>query len=413
MDAVTSRLERLGEEVARVSDASASPLDTLSRVRRRLQSASSAEKRSLRSGLWVLVPAAALVLTAVVGVLLVRAPRSDRTAALFFTVNGVRERAAEGKFVEASRAPVEVRFSEGTQVDVMPASGLHVLDNDSRHVGLLLARGSARLHVAHRPPRQWTVRAGPFLVRVTGTRFEVSWAPNARRFELDLSDGSVQVSGPHLPRGRSLVAGERLEVYVETGQMTLSRGPASPGPDKTASAAPTPAPTSDEKPTPAAASESDAAAPAWQRLARARQYRAALAEVEAQGFDSVVERSSAAELRLLVDTARFGGQPRRARDALLALRRRFGARGETAFLLGKLEADHFGASEEALRWFAAYLNESPRGVLREQARGRSLELLRRIDPQRAHAAAQRYLKEYPGGAYASLARELVEPATVR
>lgn len=413
MDGVTSRLEKLGEEVRRVSDAAALRQDTLVRVRRRLLQPPRPEQRRSSYALWVLAPSMAFVLMAVVGLIVVRASRTERVAELAFLVNGTEQHAAKGAFIEADEVPVDVRFSEGTSIAVMPKSGLHVLDGDAQHVGLLLARGSARLSVKRLPSRQWTVRAGPFLVRVTGTRFEVSWDPNARRFQLDLSEGCVEVAGPHLPRGRSLVAGERLEVQVETGQMTLSAGPSSVAPEPTATPAPVPAPASDPRTAFLPSSASGAEPCSWQGLARAGEHRAALARVEAEGFGNVLERANAVDLKLLADTARFGGQPRRARDALLFLRKRFGARGETAFLLGKIEADHSGAPREALRWFESYLAEAPGGVLREQALGRTLELLRGVDPARARSAAERYLREYPAGAYASLARKLAEPGKTR
>jgi hypothetical protein len=414
MDRVTERLEKLGEEVARHSDASAAPQDTLASVRRRLAQGSAIDRQRLRDRrVWLLVPSVALALVSVVGLILARAPRSDQAEALRLSVNGVEERAAEGEFVEANQEPVELRFSEGTRIEVMPGSGLHVLDRSSEHVRLLLARGSARLEVVHRPSRQWTVTAGPFLVRVTGTRFELGWDPSAHRFELNLSEGRVEVAGPNLPRGRPLVAGEHLEVFVQTGQMTLSRGSVPPKPDTSASQTlpPAPAPGAGEPPAPS--SRASTTAPSWQQLAASGQYRAALADVEAQGFEHVLGRSSAADLRLLADTARFGGQPRRARDALLSLRKRYGVRGETAFVLGKMEADQLGQPGAALRWFETYLGEAPRGVLREQALGRSLELLRGADRDRARTAAERYLREYPGGAYASLAKRVVDAGAAR
>src|SRR5690606_15871064 len=72
--------------------------------------------------------------------------------------------------------------------------------------------------------------------------------------------------------------------------------------------------------------------------------------------------------------ARDHGRPELARDALLALRKKHGTHGETAYLLGKVHADQLNSPAEAIRWFDTYLSESPQGALAEQALGRLVEL---------------------------------------
>jgi hypothetical protein len=87
-----------------------------------------------------------------------------------------------------------------------------------------------------------------------------------------------------------------------------------------------------------------------------------------------------------------------------------GARGRSAFLLGKLAADHLGASGEAITWFQTYLAEEPSGGLAEQALGRVVELRHRSgDTAGAKKAAETYLARYPSGAYAALAKSLASP----
>ena len=427
MDRVTLRLETLGREVARVSDVGASPDATLSRVKQRLQG-KVAERQ--RVPFWwrprVMLPVGAVAMLAVALALVTLELRRGAPSSVQWSIAGRAAQGSDGGFVEARDKPVQLRFTEGTRVDVLPGSGLHVLEEDPQRVALVLERGSVHLAVTSGSGIRWSVRAGPFVVRVTGTRFDIRWQPEARRFQLDLSEGSVEVSGPHLPRGRRIVAGERLVVHVESGEMTISRtaeasqastelapaqggecAPNMPAPSTAASSGPSSPPSADSCSSPKAPAQTPSATASWQRLAQTGKYRAAMALVLAEGFARVLARSSASDVRLLVDTARFAHRPRLAQQALGTLRNKHGARGQSAFLLGKIAADQLGARAEALKWFEAYLREAPNGALREQALGRSLELVRHGDPARARRAARRYLAEYPGGAYAALAKKVV------
>jgi hypothetical protein len=144
----------------------------------------------------------------------------------------------------------------------------------------------------------------------------------------------------------------------------------------------------------------------WRELAAAGKYNEALAAAEHAGFAQEIERASAQDLASLADAARYSGRPALAKQALLGQRRRFGARGASAFLLGKIAADQQGAGGEAARWFETYLAEEPNGALAEQALGRLLQM-RKGDPALGRATAERYLARYPKGAQAALARSLV------
>ena len=91
------------------------------------------------------------------------------------------------------------------------------------------------------------------------------------------------------------------------------------------------------------------------------------------------------------------------------MRRRFGSRGRSAFLLGKIAADQLRSPGDAATWFETYLREDPGGALAEQALGRLVELRQRGAPEVARTTAQRYLAAYPRGSYAALARSLLGP----
>jgi hypothetical protein len=143
-------------------------------------------------------------------------------------------------------------------------------------------------------------------------------------------------------------------------------------------------------------------------LAAAGKYDEALVAIERAGFAQEIERASSQDLAALADAARYAARPALAKQALLAQRRRFGVRGSSAFVLGKIAADQQGTTADAVRWFETYLREEPNGSLAEQALGRVLEL-RKGDPSSARATAERYLARYPNGIHAPLARSLLSP----
>jgi hypothetical protein len=237
----------------------------------------------------------------------------------------------------------------------------------------------------------------------------------------------VIVNGPQLPSDRVIVAGEQLVVSATRMELralpsSTSRSTASPAaPAPTTSAAPA-VPASDPAQAaggggaapsgagsvlaPGAGTESPRAEVSWKALARAGKHKEAMDAAEAAGFSGEVARASSSELMALSDAARFAGRPARAKEALLALRKRFGARGQSAFLLGKIAADQLRSPGEAAVWFETYLQEEPGGALAEQALGRLMEIRKR-DAGAARLVAERYLARYPTGAYAALARSLV------
>jgi len=126
----------------------------------------------------------------------------------------------------------------------------------------------------------------------------------------------------------------------------------------------------------------------------------------------VLRRESAGSLIALGDAARLAGAPDRALEIYRAVRRRFRgtrAAARAAFALGRVSFDARRAHTEAARWFATYLRERPRGPLAREALGRLIEA-RRLggDLKRARKASQSYLKRFPDGPHAPLARSLLQ-----
>ena len=455
MDDMTKRLERLGQAVSEVSDRTADPT-TLPNARRRFLSGSSvADKRSwslrdlwssLRGGTLpgkgsaarrpALVAGLSLSFAAECLVVVVLVAVWRREPAISFTAGGAPSPGAVGQWVAPQgETSLDLRFSEGTLVTVAPGARMRVTETSGTGATLVIERGAIHAAITHRDEHtRWSVQAGPFEVRVTGTAFDARWDPATETFELTMIEGSVVVSGPRLPSGRSVVAGEQL--LVSTTRMELRAGTvsgdvrqsqlgsasgapaASPAACATvsapaaasdsASAAAAPSNAAANAPAGSASAQASAADASWKALARAGKHREAMDAAEAAGFSAEVARASASDLLALSDTARFAGRPARAKEALLAMRRRFGARGSSAFLLGKISADQLRSPGEAATWFEIYLQEEPGGPLAEQALGRVLEIRKR-DAGAARLVAERYLARYPNGAYAALARSLAVP----
>jgi len=436
MDDLKKRLADLGRVVSETSDRLTDPTTVATARRRWLQSPQAAPPRASRRPV-SFVLAAACVLCAALVTLLVRRP-----SALSFAVDASSTRGTVGEWIAAgSEGPRVVRFSEGTSLTLAPSAKLRITETTAHGAGVLLEQGSVEASVVHTgADTQWALRAGPFDVRVTGTRFEAAWDPIHETFEITMREGSVIVRSPVLSSERALVAGEHLRISVRDGALALPASqpnaplkaaapagsvaltqPRDPAPAEPpvvpsanananagTSAIATAAPRSSATPAPGLASTAKAAdqEPSWRELASAGKYKEAFEATERVGFVQEIERASSADLSTLTDIARFAGRPALAREALLAQRRRFGARGRSAFLIGKTAADQQGNAAEGVRWFEVYLSEEPGGALAEQALGRIMELTKK-DSVAARSAAQRSIARYPSGSYAGLARSIL------
>lgn len=130
--------------------------------------------------------------------------------------------AADGSLsVPADRACV-IAFDDGTRVTLGQGSSARVRGLGFwRGAQLALESGHASLSVIHRPGCRWEVLTGPLQARVTGTRFEVDWAPGPGRFSLGVNDGEVIVSGNPLHDPTPVRAGHRLDVDTATASVVM------------------------------------------------------------------------------------------------------------------------------------------------------------------------------------------------
>jgi TolA-binding protein len=326
-----------------------------------------------------------------------------------------------------------IRFSDGTRLLIQPQSRVRVASVDSNGGRLVLENGEVRAAVIHRPGARWLVDSGPFEVLVTGTRFDVQWNPASEELVVKLDEGSVAVSGPVLGDRFAVKAGQTLHVRRREAQFEIVRdigSPTLPLPPPVSGGSPSEealdggesaAPPSDTPPAPSAipapsASPAPQSAsprvprPSWRELSAAGKFKEAIEAADREGFSRVCAEGSAADLRALADAARLSGDIARSQLALTTLRRRFPGddqAAESAFLLGVIAFDTRGAHVEAARWFTTYLSERPRGRLAREAAGRLLEAEERSGNRAgSREAARRYLRDYPGGPHAEMAKAI-------
>jgi TolA-binding protein len=422
-------LERLAREVARAQDELLADPRRRNVVRARLEAGSPLQRvergsrRSLHAS-WALVAAVA----AAIG---------------FWFGRPAANRAVDprpGAWQTASEtASLPLEFSDGSEVVLSPRARARVLERDSNGARVYLERGRAHVSVVHRPSTRWGIEAGPFDVAVTGTRFDMEWEPGDETLSVKMDEGKVEISGCGLGV-RRVTAGESVRFSCRNnGAIDTEGKPAAnaPPPDRapepatsqtsdsasTKHTAPPPSPPVSDGPTsstrdavvptvPAPSAVTGPAASAdWRGLASNARYADAFAAVDGSAFDRECETADATSLLTLANVARLTGHAPHAQRALLALRRRFttapGA-AMAAFDLGMIDADQQHDPAGAARWFATYLEETPRGPLAREALGRLVEAESQSGHEgRAREAARRYLKEYPTGPRADLARSLL------
>jgi transmembrane sensor len=314
----------------------------------------------------------------------------------------------------SERLPID--FSDGSRITLEPGSRVRIAELRPNGATLAVETGSLDVSVKHHVQTDYRLSLGPFLVRVTGTQFNVSFSPEQDTLRVSMREGTVVVSGCALGDPRPLRSGESLTASCRDSRFEISRGQAA----NNAAAVVEPVPV---VPLPPVLSGEESARTttgrgarpevdsSWQALARAGKFEKALGSVDVLGFGAECERASSEELALLADVARFGRRPQQAIMALSALRRRFPSSGLSsvaAFNMARVHFDQRGAYDDAARWFRVYLKEQPGGPLAREAQGRLMEALYRAgDRAGASRTADAYLAANPNGPHARLARTLL------
>ncbi|HYQ02852.1 MAG TPA: FecR domain-containing protein [Polyangiaceae bacterium] len=323
--------------------------------------------------------------------------------------------AAGERVVARDGQKLPLGFPDGSQMVLTSGAEATVQELSDTGAKVQLGSGEAAFSVRHQARTNWLVGAGPYRVRVTGTRFAVSWAPARERFELRLDQGSVVVtsdSGSHA--AVTMIAPQAL--VIDHGGWSLAPSAPSVAPPEEPAEAPIPDPAdsaaTSAMPAPSSAvahapqAPSAPQAPAWETLALTGKYRAAYEDASNLGIAHLSDAQSSRALLSLAEVCRFSGHAAEATQVLTRLRTRFARSDDAAtaaFQLGRVSND-----ATAVTWFRTYLAERPNGALAREAAGRLLEVLNRSgDRSGARAAARAYLDRYPNGPHAAFARQLL------
>jgi transmembrane sensor len=331
-----------------------------------------------------------------------------------------------------------LEFSGGDRIVFAAGSRCRVAELNDDSVIVVLENGSANVNVRHRDATDWRVNAGPYEVRVTGTRFTVEWRPNETRFALNMIEGDVLLKGPLVADGQRVTANQSFSANIskKRAQLFMSEDGKTELPvdiiserkaeafeevkaqpearnNERATSTST-VTTNDAEPGLKAPPSAEVKTPNWLEKAGDGKYEEAVGIVVDRGMERTLSESDSTALLLLGDAARLIGRLEMASASYRKLRERFPGTGRAAtaaFSLGRMAFDQQGNCEEAILWLEVYLAEQSGATLSREALGRLMEAqIRCSRTESAKQTARRYLNSYANGPHGQRASELLGEA---
>jgi hypothetical protein len=344
----------------------------------------------------------------------------------FEVINGTIGEKGEIRPAIAASVGTRIRFSDGSEIALDPEARAQVSDVTPVGARIVLSNGRAHTFFVPKPHARWQVAAGPYVVQVTGTIFDVQWSGDSEAFDVWLEKGSVRVSGPLIGDGIAMTHGQHLLTRVKDNKILLDsqRADAAEAAEPATAPAPAAEPAAVHGEATGSADEQDddatplhiparvthPAAKSWSRRMARGDFEAVVEAAERRGIESVLAHGSHAELAALADAARYTRRSRLAGRALNAERQRFPetAEGrEASFFLGNLAEDG-GDRAGAVSWYGRYLHEDAAGTYAAQALGRKMLIESRRASSSAGIDAEEYLHRFPSGSYADAARLILK-----
>jgi hypothetical protein len=364
---------------------------------------------------WLAV-AAVLITVGAIAVLLGR----DRPLT-FRVANG---RVSGGEYIASEATDAVVVFSDHSEMGLDRGTRLRVSELAVRGARIMLEGGQLHVRIRPRPRASWAIDAGPYVVQVTGTEFDLEWRADAQTLDLTLHKGAVTVNGPLANGGIRMEAGQHLVANAVDGSLSLVDDRSDPSVVQAPPSAPeTPVATPQVAPPPSPAAALVRVAPVapvasarpesngWAALVAQGQFDSVLEAAQRRGVERSLAEGSLVDLSALADAARYARRGELASRALVAQRTRFPGSvqaRDAAFFLGGL-AENQGDAAGALGWYDTYLRENAGGVYAPEASGRQMMLVQRVrGPGDARPVAAQYLQRYPDGTYAASARKILQ-----
>ena len=345
----------------------------------------------------------------------------------FEVINGTVGVTGEIRPAIAENVSTRIRFSDGSEIALDREARAQVSNVTPVGARIVLSNGRAHTFFVPKPHARWQVAAGPYVVQVTGTIFDVQWSGDSEAFDVWLEKGSVRVSGPLIGDGIAMTHGQHLLTRVKDNKILLDSQRADAV--EPTSATPEPASVPAAEPTGGhgeatgsadegevepsshiAARVTHPVGKSWSRRMARGDFEAVVEAAERRGIESVLAHGSHAELAALADAARYTRRSRLAGRALNAERERFSetAEGrEASFFLGNLAEDG-GDRSGAVSWYGRYLREEAAGTYAAQALGRKMLIESRRGSSSAGIDAEEYLHRFPSGSYAEAARLILK-----
>lgn len=345
--------------------------------------------------------------------------------------------------------PLELRFSDGSQVKVLPFARVRIEELLASGATILVEKGLVDVQVRHREnSTRWRVLAGPFAIDVTGTQFNVAWNPESERIVVELREGRVEINGPKFAAPATLKSGQRFDAAagearwvvspmaagasklvagggnaqvpvseVEQGEAAVAEALPAGQPRRAAtSMAAVVATDRNSKKNESIAESSGATRTSpsdvgrqWPKLVASGEWKQVTREADALGLMVCLANCSGPDLRALADASRYTGRLDTAEAALRVLYDKHPAQANTAaYLLGVVDETR-GRNTSALRWYEEYLSRGSSGTFAPEARTSRLRMLVATGGSgAARQAARDYLDKEPNGSGASLATKVLE-----
>jgi ferric-dicitrate binding protein FerR (iron transport regulator) len=392
-------------------------------ARLQVSSAPSARRRT-RPAWGVRVAFAGALAAAAVAIAVYRWVPGDNAPPLQYSVERATSTGAGGSVTDGPGPGSRLLFSDGSHIDFSALTKVTVDALAARGAQVTLIDGAIDVFVKPRAQSAWMFAAGTFAIRVKGTSFRLSYSSADQRMGLHVTSGLVEVAGT---QGRAITVsgGESIELVAKSALAGAAADSAdaqpSAGEDESGRPPDTQAkPAGSAQRRTALHSKQDGALPgqnarqeqglAWSKLITQGRFAEVVADAQNRGIDTTLAQATAGELSSLADAARYTKRFDLARQVLLAMRVRFAGTEparDASFFLGRLGESTPGQPEAAVGWYEAYLREAPGGVYASEALGREMTLLANQDLARATKLAKQYLARFPRGSQAELARSLL------